>query len=138
MTDAGLVNLPVTQSTIKLLKDAGFEVGVFADVKPNPISANVNAGVDVLPAGSHPDTRSVRGSNLCRIAIHRLSGDRLIVLSVIDNLVKGAAGQAIQNLNLALGFEETARRIEADGRVLPDNIHRMLWAQAKGFYRPAG
>ena len=46
VTDAGLVNLPVTQSTIKLLKDAGIAVGVFADVKPNPISANVNAGVE--------------------------------------------------------------------------------------------
>jgi alcohol dehydrogenase len=53
VTDAGLVNLPVTQSTITLLKDAGFEVGVFADVKPNPISANVNAGVEVLRKGGH-------------------------------------------------------------------------------------
>ncbi|MEO5807377.1 iron-containing alcohol dehydrogenase [Devosia sp.] len=53
VTDAGLVNLPVTQNTIKLLKDAGYEVGVFADVKPNPISANVNAGVEVLRAGGH-------------------------------------------------------------------------------------
>src|SRR6476659_5840429 len=53
VTDAGLVNLPVTQNTVKLLKDAGFEVGVFADVKPNPISANVNAGVEVLRKGGH-------------------------------------------------------------------------------------
>jgi alcohol dehydrogenase len=53
VTDAGLVNLPVTQSTLKLLKDAGIEVGVFADVKPNPISANVNAGVEVLRKGGH-------------------------------------------------------------------------------------
>ena len=53
VTDAGLVNLPVTQKTIQLLKDAGFEVGVFADVKPNPISANVNAGVAILRAGFH-------------------------------------------------------------------------------------
>jgi len=53
VTDAGLVNLPVTQNTIKLLKDAGFDVGVFADVKPNPISANVNAGVEVLRKGGH-------------------------------------------------------------------------------------
>src|SRR3569832_2958721 len=48
VTDAGLVNLPVTQNTVKLLKDAGFDVGVFADVKPNPISAIVFAGVVVL------------------------------------------------------------------------------------------
>lgn len=53
VTDAGLVNLPVTQNTLALLKDAGFAVGVFADVKPNPISANVNAGVEVLRAGGH-------------------------------------------------------------------------------------
>ncbi len=53
VTDAGLVNLPVTQNTLALLKEAGFAVGVFSDVKPNPISANVNAGVDVLRAGGH-------------------------------------------------------------------------------------
>ncbi|OEO32949.1 alcohol dehydrogenase [Devosia insulae DS-56] len=53
VTDAGLVNLPVTQNTLKLLRDAGIEVGVFADVKPNPISANVNAGIEVLRQGGH-------------------------------------------------------------------------------------
>lgn len=64
--------------------------------------------VDVLPPRSHPDTRSVRGANICRIALHReSSGDRLIVLSVEDNLVKGAAGQAVQNMNLMFGVEET-------------------------------
>jgi len=64
--------------------------------------------VDVLPAGSHPDTRSVRASNQCRIAIHRpQGGDTVVVLSVIDNLVKGAAGQAVQNMNIAFGLEET-------------------------------
>ena len=63
--------------------------------------------VDVLPAGRHPDTRSVRASNLCRIAVHRpQGGDTLVVLSVIDNLVKGAAGQAVQNMNLMFGVEE--------------------------------
>jgi N-acetyl-gamma-glutamyl-phosphate reductase len=65
------------------------------------------AFVDVLPQGSHPDTRSVRGANICRIAIHRPGGgDMVVVLSVIDNLVKGAAGQAVQNMNLMLGFPE--------------------------------
>jgi N-acetyl-gamma-glutamyl-phosphate reductase len=64
--------------------------------------------VDVLPAGSHPDTRSVRGSNLCRIAVHRpRGGDTAVILSVIDNLTKGAAGQAIQNMNLMCGLPET-------------------------------
>lgn len=63
--------------------------------------------VDVLPAGSHPDTRSVRGSNLCRIAVHQpQGGDIAVVLSVIDNLTKGAAGQAIQNMNLMCGLPE--------------------------------
>ena len=64
--------------------------------------------VDVLPAGSQPDTRSVRASNLCRIAVHRpQGGNTVVVLSVIDNLVKGAAGQAIQNMNLMFGLPET-------------------------------
>ena len=67
------------------------------------------AFVDVMPAGSHPETRSVRASNLCRIAVHRpQGGDTVVVLSVIDNLVKGAAGQAIQNLNIMFGFDEEA------------------------------
>ncbi len=63
--------------------------------------------VDVLPAGSHPDTRSVRGANFCRIALHQpQKGDMAVVLSVIDNLVKGAAGQAVQNFNIMFGFPE--------------------------------
>ena len=65
--------------------------------------------VDVMPAGSHPDTRSVRGSNLCRIAVHRPhGGNTAVVLSVIDNLTKGAAGQAVQNMNLMCGYAETS------------------------------
>lgn len=65
--------------------------------------------VDVLPAGAHPDTRNVRGSNRCQIAVQRpLGGRTVVVLSVIDNLVKGAAGQALQNFNLMFGLEETA------------------------------
>lgn len=63
--------------------------------------------VDVLPPKSHPDTRSVRAANTCRIAVHRpQDGGVLVVLSVIDNLVKGAAGQAVQNMNLMFGFDE--------------------------------
>jgi N-acetyl-gamma-glutamyl-phosphate reductase len=65
--------------------------------------------VDVLPAGRHPDTRSVRASNACRIAVHRPgNGDTLVVLSVLDNLVKGASGQAVQNMNIMFGLDETA------------------------------
>jgi N-acetyl-gamma-glutamyl-phosphate reductase len=64
--------------------------------------------VDVLPAGSHPETRSVRGANVCRIAVHQpQGGDIAVVLTVIDNLVKGASGQAVQNMNLMFGFPET-------------------------------
>lgn len=63
--------------------------------------------VDVLPAKSHPETRSVRSANVCRIAVHRpQGGDTLVVLSVIDNLVKGAAGQAVQNMNIMFGCDE--------------------------------
>lgn len=65
--------------------------------------------VDVMPPGSTPDTRSVRGANTCRIAIHRPhNGDTLTILSVIDNLTKGAAGQAVQVMNLMCGLPETA------------------------------
>ncbi len=63
--------------------------------------------VDVLPVGNHPETRTVRGSNMCRIAVHRPQGGAtVVVLSVIDNLVKGAAGQAVQNMNIMFGFDE--------------------------------
>lgn len=63
--------------------------------------------VDVLPAGSHPETRTVRGGNMCRIAVHRpRGGDTVVILSVIDNLVKGAAGQAVQNMNIMCGMDE--------------------------------
>jgi N-acetyl-gamma-glutamyl-phosphate reductase len=65
--------------------------------------------VDVLPFASHPDTRSVRAGNMCRIALHRpQAGDTLVILSVIDNLVKGAAGQAVQNMNIMFGLDECA------------------------------
>lgn len=65
--------------------------------------------VDVMPAGSHPETRSVKGANTCRLSVFRpQGGDTVVVLSVIDNLVKGAAGQAVQNMNIMFGFEESA------------------------------
>jgi N-acetyl-gamma-glutamyl-phosphate reductase len=64
--------------------------------------------VDVLPTGSHPDTRSVRGANQCRIALARQGDSEVVIVqSAIDNLVKGAAGQAVQNMNLMFGLEET-------------------------------
>ena len=64
--------------------------------------------VDVLPEGSHPETRFVKSSNICQIAMHKKgSSNQLVILSVIDNLVKGAAGQAVQNMNIMLGLGET-------------------------------
>lgn len=63
--------------------------------------------VDVLPAGSYPQTASVRGSNMCRLAVHHKADGQIIVLSVIDNLLKGASGQAVQNMNIMFGFAET-------------------------------
>jgi len=63
--------------------------------------------------GSHPETRSVRGANTCRMALHRQEQSSLVIVSsVIDNLVKGAAGQAIQNMNIMFGFAED-RGLEA-------------------------
>ena len=62
--------------------------------------------VDVLPANSSPETRSVRGANELRIAVHRPQPNKLIILVAQDNLVKGAAGQAVQNMNLMFGLDE--------------------------------
>ena len=63
--------------------------------------------VDVMPAGSLPDTRSVRGSNYCRLAVYRpQGGNKVVVLSVIDNLTKGSSGQAVQAMNLMLGLDQ--------------------------------
>lgn len=65
--------------------------------------------VDVLEPNSYPETRTVRGSNSCRIALHRPgNGKKLVVLVVEDNLTKGASGQAIQCMNIMFGFDETA------------------------------
>lgn len=65
--------------------------------------------VDVMPAGSHPQTRSVKGSNVCRIAVHKpVSGNTVVVLAVIDNLTKGAAGQAVQSMNILFDLPETS------------------------------
>lgn len=63
--------------------------------------------VDVLPAGSHPEMRSVKSTNMCRLAVHKApESNKVVVMSVIDNLCKGASGQAVQNMNLMFGFDE--------------------------------
>lgn len=84
----------------RLSKDVDVQA-LFADFYAN------EPFVDILPAGAHPETRSVRGTNRCQIAVHRpRGGEQVVVLSVIDNLVKGAAGQAIHNMNLMFGLDE--------------------------------
>lgn len=96
----------------------GIHATLYANLKPGA-SADLQAlfeqryadehFVDVLPAGSHPETRTVRGGNSCRLAVHRpQGGETVVVLSVIDNLVKGAAGQAVQNMNIMFGVRESA------------------------------
>lgn len=64
--------------------------------------------VDVMPANSSPETRSVRGANQLRIALYKPQPKKLVLLVAQDNLVKGAAGQAVQNMNLMFGFAEHA------------------------------
>ena len=97
----------------------GIHATVYADLKPGQSEQDLQAlyekryanepFVDVMPAGSHPATRSVKGVNMCRISLHRpQNGNKVVILSVIDNLVKGASGQAIQNMNLMFGLNEDA------------------------------
>lgn len=95
----------------------GIEATLYAELKDDSIDLQAlyeerykaEPFIDVLPFGSHPETRSVRGNNVCRMALHR-PGDRpvVVVTTVIDNLVKGAAGQAIQNMNIMFELDETA------------------------------
>src|SRR5690606_34452447 len=93
----GLVFVPHLLPMIRGMEATVYAGLVHGDVDLQALFEQRYAGeplVDVLPAGALPDTRSVRGTNLCRLAVHR-SGDTVIVLSVIDNLTKGASGQAI-------------------------------------------
>lgn len=86
----------------RVTQEADFQVLYESRYKSEPF-------VDIMPFPSHPDTRSVRSANMCRIALHRPGGsDVLVILSVIDNLVKGAAGQAVQNMNIMFGLDECA------------------------------
>ena len=110
--DADLVFTPHLMPMIR-----GIHATVYADARSSaePVQSlyqdyyRSEPFVDVMPAGAHPETRSVRGSNVCRISVHFLeAANKYIVLSVEDNLIKGAAGQAIQNMNLMFGLDETA------------------------------
>jgi len=84
----------------RILRDADFQALYENRYAKEPF-------VDVLPPGTQPETRWVRGTNQCRLAVHRpMDADTLVVIAVEDNLVKGAAGQAVQNMNLMFGFPE--------------------------------
>jgi len=110
-SDIGLTFVPHLTPMIR-----GIHATLYAQLKPG-VDADLQSTfekrfcdepfVEVLAPGSHPDTRSVRGSNYCRLAVHRNGQDgTVVVLAVIDNLVKGAAGQAVQNMNIMLGIPE--------------------------------
>ena len=110
-TDVGLTFVPHLTPMIRgihatlyaRLKDTGVDLQEIFEAR-----YRTEPFVDVLPAGSHPETRTVKGANHCRIAVHRAPDARtVVVLSVIDNLVKGAAGQALQNMNIMAGFDES-------------------------------
>ena len=95
----------------------GMFATIYARIQPEALEADFQAlfekryanerFIDVLPAGVLPETRSVRATNNVRIAVQRPgNGDQLVILVVQDNLVKGAAGQAVQNMNLMFGLAE--------------------------------
>ena len=93
----------------------GIEASLYAVLKPGDVDLHAlysaryesEPFVDVLPAGTMPETRTVRGVNMCRLSVFQpQGGDTVVVSSVIDNLVKGAAGQAVQNMNIMFGLAE--------------------------------
>jgi len=111
-SEVGLTFVPHLTPMIR-----GIHATLYARLKPGAVDLQAlyetryrdEYFVDVMPAGSHPETRTVKGANHCRIALHvPQGGDTVVVLSIIDNLVKGAAGQAVQNMNLLFGLEESA------------------------------
>jgi N-acetyl-gamma-glutamyl-phosphate reductase len=95
--------LSTIYARVKDNADTGALLGRYADFyREEPF-------VRVLPAGEFPNVRNVRGSNFCDISVvFDPRTNRVVVVSAIDNLVKGASGQAVQNMNLMTGFEETA------------------------------
>ena len=116
---AGIAGKPVGLTFVPHLVPMirGMFSTIYARVLPEAIDTDFQAlyearyadeaFVDVMPAGSLPETRSVRASNQLRIAVHRPSPDQLVVLVIQDNLVKGASGQAVQNMNIMFGLPET-------------------------------
>ncbi|MBT8118987.1 MAG: N-acetyl-gamma-glutamyl-phosphate reductase [Gammaproteobacteria bacterium] len=112
--DVGLTFVPHLVPMIR-----GIESSLYATLKASDLSvADIHQlyverysdepFVDVLAPGVMPETRSVKGANTCRIAVFKpQDGNTVVVSSVIDNLVKGAAGQALQNMNIMFDLEET-------------------------------
>lgn len=109
------VQLTFTPHLVPMVR--GMFATIYARIRPDALDTDFQAlyearyadeaFVDVMPAGSLPETRSVRGSNQLRIAVHRPDGgDLLVILVIQDNLVKGAAGQAVQNMNILFGLPE--------------------------------
>ncbi len=110
------VGLLFTPHLVPMIR--GMHSTLYARLKGNPDNAEIQAlfentyrdeaFVDVMPFGSHPETRSTRGSNILRLSLHRPgNGATLVILAVQDNLVKGSSGQAVQCMNLMFGLEET-------------------------------
>lgn len=115
MTQGQPVNLTFVPHLVPMIR--GIEATLYAKLTEPKTQAELQAlfedcyrdepFVDVMPAGSLPDTRMVKGSNMCRMAVYvPAGGDTVVVTSVIDNLVKGAAGQAIQNMNIMFALPE--------------------------------
>ena len=108
--DVGLTFVPHLLPMIR-----GIEASLYAVLKTGDVDLHAlyrtryesEPFVDVLPAGTMPETRTVRGVNMCRLSVFQpQDGDTVVVSSVIDNLVKGAAGQAVQNMNIMFGLDE--------------------------------
>lgn len=108
--DVGLTFVPHLVPMIR-----GIEASLYARLVETPVDLQAlyeqryrdEPFVDVMPSGAHPETRSVRGVNVCRLAVAVPQAAGVVVVqSVIDNLVKGAAGQAIQNMNIMFSLPE--------------------------------
>ena len=80
------------------------------DIRPYFIDTYSNEPfVTILGDGVYPETRSVKSSNFCQISVQKIpNSNKLVIMSVIDNLVKGASGQAVQNMNIMFGLDETS------------------------------
>jgi len=109
--EVGLTFVPHLLPMIRGIEASLYAVLGRPDVDLHGLYSKRYAGepfVDVLPGGTMPETRTVRGVNMCRLSVFRpQGGDTVVVSSVIDNLVKGAAGQAVQNMNIMFGLSET-------------------------------